>query len=209
MKYLLCIASLGLLMAGCATKKFVGAEIEASESRTQEQVEDLKELVEETQTEIRSLADELNLKIEGLESNTKDLGSRSDENAKAIAKMGQLTFKKTLSDAEAFFRSDSAELNETVRAELDKFATLIKSQNRKIHLEIQGHADNRGSESYNRILAENRARAVHDYLYKQHDIPLHLMNAISMGADDPIADNGTREGRAKNRRVVLVVRVQL
>jgi outer membrane protein OmpA-like peptidoglycan-associated protein len=86
---------------------------------------------------------------------------------------------------------------------------LIKAQNRLVHLEIQGHTDSRGSESYNQILGQRRAEAVRDYLYKNHDIPLHLMNVISLGSSDPVASNDNRDGRAQNRRVVLVVRVKI
>ncbi len=209
MKLFMGVMLLAITLGGCATKKYVGAEIEASETRTQSQVEDLKRIVEETQTEIRDLAEELDLKLDGIEDNTKMLTEKSEENRQLIAKMGHLSFRKTLSDADAFFRSDSADLNETAQAELDKFAELIKAQNKMLHLEIQGHTDNRGSDSYNRKLGQQRAESVRDYLYKNHDIPLHLMNVISMGSEHPVVDNDTRENRARNRRVDLVVRLRL
>jgi outer membrane protein OmpA-like peptidoglycan-associated protein len=50
-----------------------------------------------------------------------------------------------------------------------------------------------------------RAEAVRNYLSRQHGIALHRMNVISSGEAEPVADNGTREGRAQNRRVMLVV----
>jgi outer membrane protein OmpA-like peptidoglycan-associated protein len=50
-----------------------------------------------------------------------------------------------------------------------------------------------------------RAEAVRMYLNREHGIPLHRINVISYGEAEPIADNGSRDGRAQNRRVVLVV----
>ncbi len=45
------------------------------------------------------------------------------------------------------------------------------------------------------------------YLYEEHQIPLHRISVISYGPDKPAAPNTTRDGRAKNRRVVIKVLV--
>jgi len=216
MRPMMLIGAVLLLTTACATKKYVSQEVAASETRTAEQIEELKQAVEETQTEIRDLAQELGLAIEGLEENTADLEQQNEEltriardNTQMLVQMGQLRFQKTLSEAEANFRSDSADLSDGARQELDKLAELLISQNRLAHIEIQGHTDSRGSLEYNMKLGQQRAESVRDYLYKTHDIPLHLMNVISYGPDDPIADNGTRDGRTQNRRVVLVIRMQV
>ena len=50
-----------------------------------------------------------------------------------------------------------------------------------------------------------RAEAVKRYLYEQHQVPLHKINAISYGEDKPATDNKTRDGRSQNRRVVIKV----
>ena len=50
-----------------------------------------------------------------------------------------------------------------------------------------------------------RAQAVRNYLHEKGNIPLHAISTISFGEAAPIADNGTPEGRAQNRRVVIRV----
>lgn len=203
------IFSLLLLSIGCATKGYVTKEVQQSESRSSAQIEDLKRMVEESQTEIRNLADEMGVKIEGLEQTTGELERITGDNARTVAALGQLRFQKTFSESEANFSSESDELSDAAKMELSKFAELVLAQNRMAHIEIQGHTDNRGSEEYNHQLGLRRAENVRNYLYKNHDLPLHLMSVISFGPDSPIASNNTREGRSQNRRVVLVVRIQI
>ena len=56
----------------------------------------------------------------------------------------------------------------------------------------------------NQRLGQARAEAVRVFMSK-HGVPLNRMATISFGKEDPVADNKTRDGRAQNRRVVLVV----
>jgi len=62
-----------------------------------------------------------------------------------------------------------------------------------------------GENAFNLQLGKKRADAVMDYFYKKHHIPLHRMEVISFGSSVPVADNGTRDGRALNRRVEILV----
>ena len=71
-----------------------------------------------------------------------------------------------------------------------------------LRVEIEGHTDNVGSESYNQKLSENRARVVMEYLVKKGTQSERLSSA-GYGFSRPIAPNNTQEGRAKNRRVEL------
>ena len=61
----------------CATKKYVSQEVDNAETRSQSQINDIKRMVEETQSEIRDLAKELDVKIEGVEQTTKDLNDQT------------------------------------------------------------------------------------------------------------------------------------
>ena len=73
------------------------------------------------------------------------------------------------------------------------------------YLEIEGHTDATGPAPYNARLGLERAENVRRYLHEQHQLPLHKMSVISYGEDQPVASNDDREGRAKNRRVVVRV----
>ena len=94
---------------------------------------------------------------------------------------------------------------QVVAAAIDAFAEKVIAKNVGAYLEIQGHTDNIGSESYNLSLGYKRAEKVMKYLSSEKGFPLHRMNVTSYGEYKPIADNSTREGRAKNRRVALVL----
>ena len=82
---------------------------------------------------------------------------------------------------------------------LDKIAeTFVENSNYVI--EVQGHTDNTGKAEVNKRLSDKRAHAVMDYLVKK-GVDASRMTAIGYGPDMPIADNKTKAGRAKNRRV--------
>ena len=71
-------------------------------------------------------------------------------------------------------------------------------------MRVTGHTDNTGSHQYNQGLSEKRAASVADYLAtRQVERPRMLVQGMSF--DQPIADNGTAEGRASNRRVELYI----
>lgn len=84
---------------------------------------------------------------------------------------------------------------------LQQVATLIAA-NPALKIEIQGHTDNVGGDAYNQSLSEARARSVMGWL-STHGIAAARMTAKGYGKTMPVADNGTDEGRAKNRRVEI------
>jgi len=109
-----------------------------------------------------------------------------------------------LSDDAAKFPTNKYELSKEAQDALNAFAERLKSENKNVYLEIQGHTDSTGSESYNMQLGHDRAEAVRRYLNKQ-GVALNRMSTISYGASEPVESNKTKDGRAKNRRVVVIV----
>lgn len=83
---------------------------------------------------------------------------------------------------------------------LDEVAAVLKEHPEITKLEVQGHTDNRGGRAYNIKLSQDRADAVRKAMEKR-GIAAERMTAKGYGPDVPIADNGTDEGRQKNRRV--------
>lgn len=78
----------------------------------------------------------------------------------------------------------------------------VLRQNPTLRVEIQGHTDSTGSASFNKILSQNRAKAVLDY-FASKGISRNRLSAEGYGPSRPVASNSTREGRALNRRVQL------
>lgn len=102
-----------------------------------------------------------------------------------------------------FFDSKQSELKSESMIELDKVIQLLK-ENPTIKIEIGGYTDNVGKPADNLVLSNSRAKSVINYfLYK--GIPVSRLTSKGFGETNPIADNKTEEGRAKNRRTELKV----
>ncbi|HDG67985.1 MAG TPA: hypothetical protein ENG11_02425, partial [candidate division Zixibacteria bacterium] len=102
-----------------------------------------------------------------------------------------------------FFEFNSAKLLPESIGELQRVLKLMQ-ENPDIKVEIAGHTDSIGTESYNLKLSQQRADAVKEWLV-QHGIDSSRIIAKGYGESQPIADNGTEEGRAKNRRVTFTI----
>jgi outer membrane protein OmpA-like peptidoglycan-associated protein len=97
-----------------------------------------------------------------------------------------------------FFDFDKATLRPESTAELDRLIALLNQYN-KLKIEISGYTDNKGSQSYNQALSQNRSKSVVDYLIA-HGIASDRLTYKGYGMDNPIATNETDEGRQLNRR---------
>jgi len=191
-----------LLVQGCASKKFVNTEV----SSVDKKVASLSTEVEETQKRIKEHDEKLATigeLINQQNGQIKQVDGKIEE-VKTMIK-GNLVMKATLSNNEAKFAFNSAELSQEAKAALDRFVQQLIEENRGVYIEIQGHTDNVGPEEVNLALGRKRAEAVMMYLYKTYHIPLYRMSVVSLGSSVPVADNSTRDGRAQNRRVEILV----
>jgi len=195
-----------LALSGCATKTYVQQEVAKASSATDAKIGEVQKQVETSQQDIANLKksdDTQNQQIAQLSDAAKEALARAQEAGK-LAK-GKFVFEQTLSDDEVKFGFNKADISPEAKAALDAFAEKVKAENKNVYIEVQGHTDNVGSEEINLKLGQKRADAVVRYLSMQHGFPLFRMNAISYGEYKPIADNKTKDGRAQNRRVSLVV----
>ncbi|HEK85294.1 MAG: OmpA family protein [Candidatus Saccharicenans sp.] len=198
----LLVIALIVLNWGCATKKYVNGEVNTVDKKVASistEIEDAQKRIKEHDEKLATIGE----LITKQDSQIKQMDGKIEE-VKTLVK-GNLVMKATLSNNEAKFAFNSAELTAEAKAAIDRFVQKLIEENKGVYLEIQGHTDNVGPEEVNQLLSQKRAEAVMMYLYKTYHIPLYRMAAIGLGSSTPIADNSTREGRAKNRRVEILV----
>jgi len=100
-----------------------------------------------------------------------------------------------------YFLTGSAKLSSKSNKSLSEVAKIL-NENVDLKLNIEGHTDNTGSAAVNQRLSQGRAESVKAYLVSK-GIDESRLTAVGYGSDQPIADNGTSAGRAKNRRVEM------
>lgn len=174
------LLALGVAASGCASHRFVREQAEAVDQRVST-VDGRVNVVEGTAGEALARA-----------------------NAAHKLAEGKFLYEVVLSDDSVKFPVDADQLSPEAEARLNELVQRLRAENRNVYLEIQGHTDASGDADYNERLGLARAEAVRRNL-SRGGIALNRMATISYGEDEPIADNGTPEGRAQNRRVAIVV----
>ncbi len=178
-------------LGGCATKKYVDEQNLAQNAQVGAQIDTVSTRVNGVESHVATV-----------EGTAKDALDRA--NAAGKLAEGKFLYSEVLSDDSMKFGVDKAELTPEAQARLDAFADKLKSENKNVYVEVQGHTDATGPKAVNYRLGEERAEAVRRYL-NQHGVPLNRISTISYGPDSPVAPNTKRDGRKATRRVVLIV----
>jgi outer membrane protein OmpA-like peptidoglycan-associated protein len=139
------------------------------------------------------------------------LKEANDRAAKAAADLAKFATVKqeargmviTLSGS-VLFTSAKAELSPGAQLKLNDVATALTREDPVSKMVVEGYTDSQGAAAYNQTLSQQRAQAVRDYLVTR-GIADDRITAKGFGAERPIADNASTEGRANNRRVEIVV----
>jgi len=106
-------------------------------------------------------------------------------------------------DSGLLFGVDQSTLNPAAQGNLDELAATLKKYDDTDVL-VEGHTDADGSDDHNRALAERRAQSVKGYLVSQ-GVGSSRFSTMGYGESQPVADNSTTDGKARNRRVEVAI----
>src|SRR5438128_6643087 len=185
-------------LTACATKRYVGEEVSKSSAASEKRINEVESQVEAAQGRVR----EHDTRIAELDKTTREALDRAQAAGKLAE--GKFVYSLVLSDDAVKFPVNKHEISREAESKLKDFADRLKGENKNVYLEIQGHTDSTGPAELNVKLGEARAEAVRRFLNKE-GIALNRMSTISYGKEEPVDSNKTKAGRAKNRRVVVIV----
>jgi outer membrane protein OmpA-like peptidoglycan-associated protein len=138
-----------------------------------------------------------------LEREKAELAARLKGALSMVAETQQSARGMIVSLPDILFDTNEATLKNEAKIVIAKLAGILLILP-DLNLRVEGHTDSTGSAEYNQGLSERRAYSVRDFLAQQ-GIDGQRMIAVGYGLTRPVADNSTREGRAKNRRVEIVI----
>lgn len=196
------VAVMGALsLSACATKDYVNKSVEpvnALAMANQSQISETQSRLANTDGRVTAH----DAQLASLDAATREALDRATAAGKLAE--GKFLYSVVLSDDGVKFPVSGTKLTAEAEERLTSLAEKLKADNRSVYLEIQGFTDATGSPQGNDRLSQTRAETVRKYL-SSRGVPLSRMNTIGYGEENPVADNKTRQGRAQNRRVVVVV----
>jgi len=212
----LAVLALGVLpfTVGCATKNYVRNEVTPTINKVNElddltakNTHDIKDVDARAQQGIQ----QVNSKAAAADQKALAAGQAADQADQKATQAGNrvtslagtvenLDNYKPVNETTVLFGFDKAELTRKDKQTLDDFAQQIQSQKHYI-IQIEGYTDSTGPADYNYQLSQRRADAVIQYLAQKYNVPAFKIFLIGLGKDNPVAQNTSAAGRAKNRRV--------
>jgi OOP family OmpA-OmpF porin len=216
---------LGFGTTGCATKKYtrgvvapVEARVSVNEKKTADQSSAIGELENGLSRTDEKAMDADRKAVAAGQDATKanqaaaDAAQRADQ-ARQVADNGMTRIGevvenfdnyKLVTTEKVLFPFGKSTLTKEAKEQLDAAVGNITTAKNYV-LEVQGFTDKTGSANGNIVLSQKRADEVVRYLTTQHQVPLRKIHVLGLGADEPTADNKTRDGRKQNRRVEMKV----
>ncbi len=217
------------LLPACATKKYVRQEVGATrtemttkidqqaseQAKLNSQLQELSQLNKQNSGRIDKVQSDLGTAVSTLEPKIDDAKrtgteahgvadtalSSSKENAAAFANRNNYQVVDT---KEVLFKSGSSKLDDAAKATLNEISKTL-AENRNLIVELLGYTDSVGGADFNIRLSERRVDSVIRYLVEANKTELVRVHSLGLGEADPADSNSTRAGRAKNRRVTIMV----
>jgi OOP family OmpA-OmpF porin len=201
-------------LSGCATKNYVKTQTAPLIDQTNElndktaannrAIHETDERATSGITKAQGSADSATSNAQGAqkaagdaENAANDAVHRADSLASVVAGLDNY---QAIGNVSVTFGFDKSTLTKDDKEQLDTFAATLGNAKSYI-VEVTGGTDSTGNADYNYALSQRRADAVVQYIASKYNIPAHRFYLIGIGKDKEVADNTTREGRAKNRRV--------
>jgi OmpA-OmpF porin, OOP family len=202
------------LTVGCASKKYVRNQttpvinnVNELDDQTAKNTHDIRDVDSRAQQGIS----QVNSKADAADQKAMAAGQSADQaNQNATQAHNRVTSLagtvenldnyKSVSDTTILFGFDKAQLTRKDKQTLDEFAAQLQNQKHYI-VQVEGYTDSTGAADYNYQLSQRRADAVIQYLAQKYSVPAHKIFLIGLGKDNPVAQNTSASGRAKNRRV--------
>ena len=143
-----------------------------------------------------------------LERKLEGFGRRSDATLAAPLRRSQYLKPKLVLLETVHFAEGEPDFSEEMHQRL-RYVARFAREFPEEPLILEGHSDATGNAKKNKILSEQRAEQIRNYLYEVQRLPMEQMHLMSYGSSEPIASNDTEEGRRQNRRVEITLVDQL
>lgn len=199
---------------GCATKKYVTNQttpiinnVNELDDQTAKNTHDIRDVDARAQqgiSQVNSKADAADQKALAAGQSADQANQNATQASNRVTSLAgtveNLDNYKSISETTIQFGFNKAQLTRKDKQTLDDFASQLSSQKHYI-VQVEGYTDSTGPADYNYQLSQRRADAVIQYLAQKYSVPAHKIFLIGLGKDNPVAQNSSASGRAKNRRV--------
>ena len=203
------------LASGCvATQDWVNAQLFPINARVSETDAGMTKMggrvttVEGKVTNVDARVDTMAKQIADLENRLGQTNAKADLALESLQRLKPERKMVLNFTGEANFATNSIQFSDQVKKDIDSFLSDLKGHSDdagNLVFVVAGHSDSAGSAGYNYELSKRRAENIAAYLVAERDIEPTRLMTVGYGERVPVADNKTDVGRAKNRRVEILV----